>query len=81
VNPVSTKDQLNKRWQKLCEDIAAEARRQGAVEPLIFASEAGLCVIDSAGLEHPKAKSMNDAILFVLRPPPKSLIMYDSGGW
>ncbi len=71
---MSAQDALNKRWQKLCADIAQEARRLGAEEPFIFASEAGLCVCD--GLPNGSAD-----VLFRLPPPPSSVVTYDSGGW
>jgi len=78
VNQVSTPNQLEKRWQKLCKDIAEEARRQGAVEPLIFASEAGLCVIDSAGLGSRRRSRM-------IATPRKTdkgwLVIFDCGHW
>ncbi len=71
-----TEEQLNKRWQALCADIATLARKRGANEPFIFACESGLCVTD--GLP---TSGSDDAILFTLPKPPNSVVSYDSGGW
>lgn len=65
---------LNKRWQRLCADIAAEARKQGAKEPFIYACESGICVTD--GLP---ASGAN--VLFTLPKPPHIVVDYDAGGW
>lgn len=66
--------QLNKRWQKLCADIADLARERGAKEPFIYACESGLCVTDG-----PPANGAD--VLFVLNKPPLAIVSYDSGGW
>ena len=71
---MSKQDALNKRWQKLCADIAQEAKRLGATEPFIFACEAGLCVCDG----QPKNGA---SVLFTLPHPRSSVITYDAGGW
>ncbi len=65
--------QLNERWQKLCVDIATEARRQGAKEPFIYACEGGLCVTDGM--------PQSNNILFTLTKPPIAVVSYDAGGW
>lgn len=69
-----TEAQLNKRWQKLCADIAALAKKRGAVEPFIFACESGLCITDG----QPKGGA---DVLFTLPKPPMEVVTYDAGGW
>lgn len=69
-----TEAQLNRRWQKLCADIATLAKERGAAEPFIFACESGLCVCDG----EPES---NADVLFTLPHPPSSVVAYDSGGW
>jgi hypothetical protein len=69
-----TIDALNKRWQRLCADIAAEAYRRGAKEPFIYAREGGLCVTDG------EPDSAAD-VLFSLDKPPIAVVSYGAGGW
>lgn len=66
--------ELNKRWQKLCADIAAEARARGAKNPFIFACESGLCVLDGQ-------PTHGDRVLFMLNKPPMAVVDFDAGGW
>lgn len=74
--------QLNKRWQKLCADVAEEARRQGAKEPFIFACESGLCVLDGApGTPAVDNRSRGHEVLFTLPKPPSRVVAFDAGGW
>ena len=70
---------LKVRWQKLCKDLADEARSQGAEKPFIFACESGLVVLDGPPFEEATQKPRQDAILFVL--PWPSTIPCDAGGW
>ncbi len=71
---------LRRRWKRLCEDIAEEARRRGAKDPFIFACEHGLCILDGPPFdanENPR----NSAEIFTLAPPLVTTISYDAGGW
>lgn len=76
-----TEAQLNRRWQKLCEDIAALAKKRGAIEPFIFACEAGLCVLDGPPFDDATGKARGEAELFTLPVPPSAVVAYDAGGW
>lgn len=76
-----TKKQLNKRWQKLCTDIAGLAREEGAKEPFLFACESGLVVLDGPPFKDHTQVSRQDAVLFILPWPPGALMACDAGGW
>ena len=78
---MTIQDRLNRRWQKLCADIAVEALRQGAKAPFIFACESGLCILDGPPFDAPTQVGHSEAILFVLSKPPGSVIAFDAGGW
>ena len=67
-------DELNRRWQALCADIAHEARLRGAKDPFIFACESGLCILDGPPVR-------GDQVLFKLAAPPRLVVSYDAGGW
>jgi hypothetical protein len=71
---MSKEEQLNRRWQKLCADIAILARERGAQEPFIYACESGLCVTDGP----PNGAA---SVLFMLSKPPSSVVTFDAGGW
>ena len=70
---MSKEEQLNKRWQSLCADIATLARALGAKEPFIYACESGLCITDS--------EPNGAAVLFTLPKPPATVVTFDAGGW
>lgn len=69
---------LRTRWLTLCKDIDAEARRQGATAPEIFACESGLCVLDGPPFDD-QEKARSKAVLFTL--PRPVVIKFDAGGW
>jgi len=72
--------QLNKRWHRLCSDIANEARARGAKEPFLFACESGIVVLDGPPFGE-NEDSRQDSILFILPWPPQAIIACDAGGW